>query len=211
VRHFLKICDGIDVSMLRNQLDVQPELWNVHSSRMQRPGTPFRGTDDIWVRYNDLAKAMPDFVGFNDEHVPVWYPAWNALPALRPIIFNLMARVQGEMLGGVLITRVPAGSEIKPHVDHGWHVEQYRKFYISIESEPGADFVCEHGGVKETLNPKPGSCWLFDNRKLHWVVNRSGKARVTLIVCVRTEMYGMESVRFLGDSRLPQPLQSAER
>ena len=39
----------------------------------------------------------------------MFYPAWHALPHLRPIVFGLMARLEAVQLGGVLITRVPAG------------------------------------------------------------------------------------------------------
>lgn len=190
MRHFKKICDLLDVEPLRKQLDDNADLWNQHPGRMAGDESPFAGTSDLWVRYNDISRARPNFEGFNDEHVPVWYPAWHRLPALRPLVFDLMALVQGEMLGGVLITRVPDGAKIAPHVDSGWHVDYYDKFYISLESAPGALFHVKHDGQEESLNPAPGDCWLFDNRKLHWVTNTSGKARVTLIVCIRTDMFG---------------------
>lgn len=186
MKHFQLIKSGIDVSALREQIAANSGLWNVHKNRMALPNNPFDGTDDIWVRYNDLDKAKPDLAGFTDEHVPVWYPAWERLPALRPIIFDLMAHVQGEMLGGVLITRVPHGAEIKPHVDRGWHVEYFEKYYISIDSAPGATFYCQVGEDVEGLTPLAGQCWKFNNTKLHWVMNTSGKARVTLIVCIRS-------------------------
>lgn len=185
MKHFKLISENIDVAPLRAQIEAHPELWNVHKNRMARGDNPFTGTDDIWVRYNDLAKAKPDLAGFTDEHIPVWYPALEALPALRPLIFDLMALVQGEMLGGVLITRVPDGRQVKPHKDAGWHVQYFEKFYISLQSDPGAEFCCEADGIEERLTPKPGECWLFDNRKVHWVTNASGKARMTLIVCIR--------------------------
>ena len=196
MKHFQKICDGIDVEPLREQLAENPILWNMHGNRMARPNNPFAASDDIWGRYNDISKARPDFSGFNDEHVPVWYPAWHTLPALRPIVFGLMARVEGEMIGGVLITRVGPGREIKPHTDSGWHVNYFSKFYIAIDNDPGACFYCEHEGVTEELCPEPGSIWYFDNRKLHWVTNASGKARQTLIVCIRTAMYPQKEWAF---------------
>lgn len=185
MKHFKLIASGIDVAPLLAQIEAHPELWNVHKNRMARGANPFTGTDDIWVRYNDVAKANPDLAGFTDEHIPVWYPAWDALPALRTLIFELLALVQGEMLGGVLITRIPDGGQVKPHKDDGWHVEYFEKFYISLQNEPGAQFCCEADGRVEMLTPKPGECWLFDNRKVHWVTNASGKARMTLIVCIR--------------------------
>jgi Aspartyl/Asparaginyl beta-hydroxylase len=188
MRHFELIATGVDVSGVLAELEAAPHLWNAHRRRKDADGTPHAGMDDIWVRYNDCthAQATDDWTGFNDAHVPVWYPAWDALPNLKPIVFGLMARVEGEMIGGVLITRIPPGGRIDPHTDAGWHVEYYDKFYLSLQSAPGAKFGCDHDGVIEELDPKPGEIWLFDNRKMHWVQNDSTEDRVTLIVCIRT-------------------------
>jgi hypothetical protein len=192
LRHFEKIADSIDVAPVLAELAAHPELWDQHSIRKTAPGTPHAQMSDIWVRYNDVTKFAKagDYRGFNDAHVPIWYPAWRALPALRPIIFDLMALTQGEMLGGVLITRIPPDGGIAPHADRGWHVEHYDKFYLSLQSARGAVFGCEHDGGREELSPNPGEIYLFDNRKSHWVENASDQDRITLIVCIRTEKYG---------------------
>src|SRR5438132_1541130 len=103
MKHFELIAGGVDVAPLLAQLDAHPELWDAHNSRKISDGSPHSRMSDIWVRYNAIERLGEDRRRFNDEHVPVWYPAWYRLPALRPLIFNLMAQVQGEMLGGVLI------------------------------------------------------------------------------------------------------------
>ena len=186
MQHFEHICN-FDVSDLRAQLAAHPELWDQHTRRKEAPGSPHGGMSDIWVRYNDVTPyaVSGDYSRFNDEHVPVWYSAYTALPALRPILISLMARVGGEMLGGVLITRVPPGRGIAPHADKSWHVDYFEKFYISIQGQQGAIFGCAHDGVEEALTPMTGECWLFDNHKKHWVVNDSAEDRITLIVCIR--------------------------
>lgn len=187
MRHFTKIASGIDVAPLAQQLGEHPELWDQFQWRTEHKSSPHRDSSDIWVRYND-----PKNIGshFNDEHVPVWYPAWAALPALRPLVFDLMARVAGEMLCAVLITKVPPGCGIYPHTDRSWHVDYTRKFYLSIKAGPGAIFACDDGCWEESICPEPGDWHLFDNRKKHWVENRSGQDRVTLICCVRTDYFG---------------------
>ena len=189
---FLKIAEGFDVAPLRAQLAAHPELWGQIGWRKNIPGGPHAQMTDIWVRYNDIRPfaARGDFNGFNDEHESIWYPAYEKLPALRGLIYPLMAAVEGERLGGVLITRIPHGAGIAPHVDAGWHVEHYDKFYLSIESAPGARFVCHEGGGRDVLEPKPGEVWRFDNRLPHSVENESGQDRVTLIVCIRTARFG---------------------
>ncbi len=172
-----------DHAPILRDLEAHPELWDQHTARRDVLKSPFVKASDIWVRYNRWDRLGPQF---NDEHVPVWYPAWSALPSLKPVVFALMAQFQGEMLGGVLITRIPAGVSIAPHVDTGWHVDYYEKFYLSLKSAPGAMFCFDDA----VLNPKPGEVWRIDNRQRHWVANNSNEDRMTLIVCIRTEMFG---------------------
>lgn len=188
MNHFEKVT-AFPVARLMGQIDAHPELWNANRIRKDAAGSPHSEMSDIWVRYNDVApfEAKGDYTGFNDMHVPVWYPAWKTLTHLRPIIFGLMNWVDGEMLGGVLITKIPPGHGIAPHKDDSWHVRTFEKFYVSLQSAPGAVFGCDHDGVREELEPKTGECWLFDNKKLHWVENKSPMDRVTLIVCIRRE------------------------
>jgi hypothetical protein len=192
MKHFQHIASDVDVAPLMLQIEAQPELWDAHRMRKDSPGTPHSRMSDIWIRYNDIARFDPtNPAAFNGEHIPIWYPAWRALPALRPLVLDLMAHVQGEMLGGVLITRIPPGEGIDRHADNSWHVRQYPdKFYLSLQSAPGANFVCSHNGVEETLCPTTGDIWMFDNRKEHWVENKSNVDRITLIVCIRTELFG---------------------
>lgn len=189
--HFRKIYDGVDIQPLLSQLDANPDLWDAHPMRKVAQGSPHSRMSDIWVRYNSYDRLdMNNPTAFNAEHVPVWYPAWRKLPALRPLVFDLTAAVEGEWIGAVLITKIPPGEGIAPHVDRGWHVEQTEKFYLSLRSSPGAEFGCSVEGETERLNPKPGEIWLFDNRKMHWVENNSNEDRITLIVCIRTQMFG---------------------
>ena len=191
MKHFLKI--GIEDFYPRvlTELASHPDLWDRHSIRKTSPGSPHTRMSDIWVRYNDSEpfEASGNWKGFNDLHIPVWYEAWEQLPSLKPILFRLMAKVQGEMLGGVLITRIPPGGRIDPHRDDSWHVRYFDKFYLSLQSGQGADFCCIADTVTERLNPKPGEIWRFDNKKLHWVENNSDEDRITLIVCIRTEKF----------------------
>jgi len=187
MKHFEKIASGVPVEELLSQLESHPELWDARPERRIAVDSPHAGMRDIWVRYNDISRLGENF---NDEHVPVWYPAWKTLPALKPIVMSLMTMVEGEMIGGVLITKIPAGARVEPHIDAGWHVDYYRKFYVSLGNSPGSVFCCEVDGGTETLCPEPGDIWLFDNHKTHWVENNSQKDRITLIICIRTDFFG---------------------
>lgn len=186
MKYFYRVAEGVDVIPLTLAIQRQPDLWNVHRQRTQRPGTAHSDVSDIWVRFQD-PKQLDQFATGQKEHLSVWYPAYYALPEVRPIVFGLMARVEGEQLGGVLITKISPGGKVEPHTDHGWHVDYYDKFYVSLQSRPGALFYCDD----EMICPQPGDVWWFDNRKPHWVENKSDDDRMTLIVCIRTHRVGV--------------------
>lgn len=186
MKYFLKIADGVDVVPLLAQLHRQPALWDAHSARRAAPGSPHGDMQDIWVRYNDEErfKETGDYSRFNDAHDPIFYPAWRALPALRPIVFGLMARCEATRLGGVLLTRIPPGGRIDAHTDRGWHVEYYNcKLYCILQSNP----QCVNRTEDEFVAMKAGEVWTFDNTKEHEVVNNGQDDRITLIICLRCE------------------------
>jgi Aspartyl/Asparaginyl beta-hydroxylase len=199
VEHFQLLTSGVDVAPVLEQIALHPELWDAHRIRKDAPGTPHSRMSDIWVRYNDVRpfEATGDYSHFNDMHMPVWYPAWRLVPALQPIVRNLAFAVQADMIGGVLITRIPPGEGIEPHRDAGWHVGYFDKFYLSLESGPRAVFGCDHDGKVEIINPNPGDLYRFDNRKTHWVKNDSLHDRMTLIICLHTNQFHVNPGDFL--------------
>jgi hypothetical protein len=163
------------------QLAAHPELWNQHTHRTHGYGTPHRTIDDIWVRYNDLSKYIGDRSFFADEHDSVWYPGAEMIPAVVDLVMDLMGEVRGERLGGVLITRIPAGGQVDPHVDQGWHARYYDKFCIQLMGNPEQAF-CFRG---YSLSALPGQIYTFDNSREHWVTNSSKEDRMSLIVCIK--------------------------
>ena len=162
------------------QLAYHPELWNRYTHRTVGY-SPHRKIDDIWVRYNDFSKYIGDQSFFADEHDSVWYPDAEKIPAVKELCLDLMAEIRGERLGGVLITRVPPGGEVEPHIDHGWHARYYEKFCIQLAGHPDQAF-CFEG---HSLSAMPGQAYTFDNSQLHWVKNASNVPRMSLIVCIR--------------------------
>lgn len=187
---FTKLFENVDVAAINAQLAGHPELWDQVDYRKTGTGTPHGRMSDIWVRYNDIRpfQERGDYRGLNDPHIPVWYPAWEKIPALHPVVFGLMGAVQGEMIGAILITRIPHGEGIDPHTDKSWHVSYFSKFYVSLEAAPGARFHVDG----EFIEPRVGDVYRFDNKVRHWVTNESGQDRVTLIICIRTAMFPEE-------------------
>lgn len=171
---------GMDVSGLVRDLEAHPDLWDANPFRRSE-GSPHIELADIIVRYNDWANYK-DRVSFNEEHESVWWEAAEHLPSIRPLVFDLMRRVEGERLGMVLITKIPPGKSCKPHTDTGWHSRYYDKYAIQIKGNKKQAFCFE--GCE--LRTEPGDVFSFDNSFLHWVTNESDEERITLIVSIRT-------------------------
>lgn len=189
-----------DVARLAWELEQHPELWNDFDLRTNHPESPHRELDDIFVRYNAREHFTGDRHAFNEPHDAVWWSSEDALPAVKPIVFDLMRHVEGERLGMVLITRIPAGKQCYPHIDVGWHARHFDKYAVQIASAPGQAFHVE----TSQLSAAPGECYRFNNSRTHHVVNDSDSDRITLIVCVRTRFTGEQQCR---SGMLPQPQQ----
>jgi hypothetical protein len=179
---FLLLARGIDCSAILAQLDARPDLWNANPERLGEG--PHRETDDIWVRYRDRSEII-DRQSIVEPHFSVWYPAWHALPALRPVVFQLSALVQSVHMGGILLTRIPPGCKVYPHDDLGtWHSEFHNaKVWLPLR----ANERCVNFSGDESVVMKAGEAWAFDNLLAHSVENDGDAERVALICCFRSE------------------------
>lgn len=184
MRHFLKIFDGIDTLPALLQLHENPQLWDDYPARTWFPESPHHGVSDIWIRYRhrDELNGPETYI---EPHVPVWWPAWYKLPALRPIVFALMARCEATQLGGVFITKIAPGGQVKPHSDgHSWHAREYNcKVYVTLASNGRCINTC----MDEEIVMGVGTAVTFDNLLTHAVRNDGDTDRLTLIVCMKRE------------------------
>lgn len=169
------IANGINVQPLYWALLKNPQVWNQQIGRTQHPESPHHGLDDIWIRFGKTKETLR-----GEPHVSEWYESADVL-GVKPLLRDLVRYVDGDILGGVLITRIPPGSTCKPHVDMGWHALQYEKYAIQIASAPGQRF-CFEGQELETA---PGDLFWFNNQQLHWVENPTNYERITLIACIK--------------------------
>lgn len=181
MRSIQHLSSGFDVAPLLEQIDAHPEVWNTHTMRTDFYGGPHGGVSDIWVRYRDWADFDGDIAAFNEPHESTWYPVCDVLPAAKEIAERVALTVGASRMGGVLITRIPAGGEVKPHIDTGWHAKEYDKFAVQLRSAPGQAFCFEDSW----LAPMPGDLYTFDNSRLHWVINPTESERITMIVCLK--------------------------
>jgi hypothetical protein len=182
VSRFTKIADGVETLPLRLELARNDHLWDQDPTRRTYPGTPHAAMTDITVRYMP-PEQLVDLAARKAEHRNVFYPAWHALPALRTVVFGLMARVQAVEIGSILITRLPPGRMIDPHSDAGsWCAEFYNtKAHWTVQGI--ANVWCD----EELCAFTAGSVWTFDNLRLHAVENHGDEDRICVIVSMRCE------------------------
>lgn len=180
---FAQIDAGLDVGALLFDLQRQ-DLWNKNPCRLSKRG-PHHETEDIFLRYKDETPHIDsgDWSSFSAEHFPDWYEAVDRLPSALPIIFALMARVRGEMLGGVFIYRVRPGQQIYQHTDNGWHPRYFDKFNVCLTSNPQAAFVYDDCAMKQNA----GDIHWFRNDVPHSVVNEGKGDHIVMTVCIRID------------------------
>jgi hypothetical protein len=184
MRYFRQIGEGIPVDSVMNQIYENPELWSEYCERTKDPTSPHYGVPDIWLRYRAKSElTSPE--AYTEQHFATFYPAWGILTSLHPIVFGLMFRLKATYLGGVLITKIPPGGEVRPHDDRGsWHAEAMEtKVYVALQSNPKCVNTC----LDESLSMKTGEAWTFDNQLTHSVRNDGDEDRVTAIVCMSTK------------------------
>jgi hypothetical protein len=163
------------------QLDAHPEVWNLHRERTEMYGTPHNGVSDVWVRYRPWEQYTGDWPAFHAEHESAWYPCIAAIPAVWSLARKVKRHVGAKTLGGVLVTKIPPGGRVEPHVDGGWHASHYDKYAVQLKgnaSRRSASRIRSYGPSRATSTPST-------TRKLHWVTNDSDSERMTLIICLR--------------------------
>lgn len=166
-----------------NALTRQPDLWNQNKFRTSFPNTPHVDVDDILIRFSDPAKCDTTSNVIGDD-TPIWHEAAHKLPQVKPIVLDLMRRVDAYELGRVLITRLPPGGRILPHVDNdGSYVRTADRvrYHVVLQGLPGSLYRTGD----ETVCMRTGECWLFNPLLEHEVLNNSTDDRVHLLVDVR--------------------------
>lgn len=192
MKYFQKIANNVNVNRLMHEIQRQPELWDENTLRTKHPGTAHSQISDIWVWFNNTTLAQTEFSHLerdkviNDKEI-IPYRAWNLLPSLRPIIFDLMHIVQAVRLGRVIITKLPPGKEITPHVDGGAPATYYQRYQLALQCLPGNVFRIGSDPNQEEVQFTTGDIWHINNRVEHSVINNSIDDRIVCIVDLRCE------------------------
>lgn len=177
MQYFLKIAENVDVLPLLLALKAKPFLWNQIKTRKYE-NSPHKAADDVVLWFANLDQDFNNLVEDIQTHP---CDAWHELPQARPIVFDLMRRVEGTQLGRVAIVRLPSGEKIEEHKDHGLPAHFYKRFHISLQCNEGCYFIIED----EKVNFKSGDVWMIDQLSTHSVVNDSNDDRIVMIVDIR--------------------------
>lgn len=191
MRNFQLIATGVDVLPLVAALKRHPELWMEDTYLRDYPQGPFGDMESIMLRFpvkqtfkspRKLKLYAENRLGGYDQHENVDYPAYKLLHQARPLVSGLMARMEGERLGRVMINKLRPGGRITPHADTPLHAEYYSRFHICLQSGPGYVFYC--GDEAITMNA--GDVYWFNNRLSHSVINNAEVDRLSMVVDIRT-------------------------
>ena len=184
MKYFHKIAEGIDVMPLLHAVVRQPELFNTNRFRTTFPNTPHVDVDDILIRFSDTDKCPTTGHVIGDENL-IWHPAYEKLPQAKPIILDLMRRVEAYALDRVLISKIRPGGRVLPHADKDGDYVQHKdraRYHIVLQGLPGSLYTTGD----ETVCMRTGEAWWFNAWEVHHVQNNSADDRIHLLVDVRT-------------------------
>lgn len=184
--HFLP---PVDTTNLMLNIKRHPELWKEDTFLRDYPQGPFGEIESIMLRFpekrvfeqeEELEKYRRGESQF-DQHESIDYPAFSVLSEARTIVFGLMAFVQGERLGRVMINKIAPGGRIYPHADTPEHTDYYTRFHVVLQSSPG----CFLRAGEEQIEMKTGDVFWFNNKLEHEVVNNSALDRISMVVDIK--------------------------
>ena len=187
MKNFQQITAGIDIMPLLLAIKRRPDLWKADTYLRDYPQGPFAQIESIMLRFPEKAvleteAELKDHLSKYDQHESIDHPAYAVLPEARRLVMGVMARVDGERLGRVMINKIAPGGVIYPHADTPAHTAYYSRFHLVLQSQSGVVF---RAGDESTYMAT-GELWWFDNSQVHEVINNSADDRIHMIIDVRT-------------------------
>ena len=188
--NFRHIVSGIDVTSIVKQLEAYPEAWEADRYWKHHPLPTFREVDSVILRFPHKApyqfRTLRNQAAYNEKHD--WkecfdQPIYAAFPAVRSVVTKLMAMVNGERLGRVMINRLPPGCSIPPHTDIAPELKYYDRYHVALRTNAKTTLSI---GADHCYIPV-GDVWWFENAAEHYARNTGDTDRWHLIVDIRTK------------------------
>jgi hypothetical protein len=172
----------VDVKSVLTQLEQHPDLFGSVPLRTSYEGSAHKEVQDILLRGPQITseKTLSDLQ--HEVHC-VNYNASRSLSEAYELCLELMYIARGTQLGRIIITKLPPGGKIYPHVDEGVAAEFYDRYHIVLNGSNGNIFT---SGFEE-VEMLTGQVWYINNHITHSVTNNSAEDRVHLICDIRNE------------------------
>ncbi len=182
---------SVDPTKLLISIKSKPDLWKEDTYLRDYPQGPFGEIESIMLRFpekrvfeqEEEVEAYKRGEHFYDQHESIDYPAYAILSEARQMIMGLMAYVQGERLGRVMINKIAPGGKIFPHADTPEHTNYYTRFHIVLQSAPGCFIRAEN----EQLEMRGGDVFWFNNKLEHEVINNSNVDRISMVIDIKVK------------------------
>lgn len=193
MKNFHLIATGVDVNSIVLALKRKPELWTEDTYLRDYSQGPFGDTETVMLRFpvktvKQTEEELKKYGESDGQHESVDYPAFAYLPEARRVVFGLMAQVEGERLGRVMINKLKPGGRIYPHADTPVHAEYYSRHHIVLQSSPGCNFRCGDEIIQPPFT-EAGAVWWFNNKLEHEVMNNGTIDRIHMVVDIKTRSY----------------------
>lgn len=181
----------VDPTKLLIAIKSKPDLWKEDTYLRDYPQGPFGEIESIMLRFpekrvfeqQEEVEAYKRGEHFYDQHESIDYPAYAILSEARQMVMGLMAYVQGERLGRVMINKIASGGKIYPHADTPEHTDYYTRFHIVLQSGVG----CYIRADDEQLEMRGGEVFWFNNKLEHEVVNNSNTDRISMVIDIKVK------------------------
>ena len=173
---------AFDISQLRAAVqDLDDAAWNAD------------GTRQVAFRAHAGTQALKLIADADFRHAdPTVQPAFARF---EPFVMPLMDHIRGHYLQTLrqrrvaeahgpgyfiraLLTRLPPGAEIKPHIDEGESLKRCHRIHVPVVSNAQALFMVG----KLRFHMAEGEMWEINNRRTHAVRNTGDAARIHLIM-----------------------------
>ena len=181
----------VDVAPLQAHLRAHPELWNKVVQAQRNVLVQGREKNQETFKPG-VGQVMLIFSSSKGDEA-FTFPWWEELrPLLEPVLAPLLEPLAGDgwarHLLRVQFARMPAGSEIKTHVDRGQWTRLAHRVHVPVIVPEGVVFRVRSpaSGKFEALELREGHAFELNNRFPHNVRNdnRAGEERVHLVVDV---------------------------
>jgi Sulfotransferase family/Aspartyl/Asparaginyl beta-hydroxylase len=159
-RPFVRLALQFDVDRLREEVStLASEAWAAHPNKI--PG-------------NSSVRLISAEGGENDDVEGLMRPTQHLMR--MPYVQQVLASFN-VVWGRSRLMRLAPGAIVPDHADINYHWFRRVRLHIPIITRPEVRFRCEN----ESVHMQAGEAWVFDNWRLHNVVNPTSFERIHLV------------------------------